>query len=227
MFTGIITDLGTVVSLSSRAATLSSRAKPRDLVAGKNSGVRLTIRAPKTAQRLRLGSSVAINGVCTTVEERSPLSSRASSPREDPPLEERDLAATFTVRLMPVTLKLTTLGSLKPGDRVNLEPSLKVGDELGGHFVMGHVDGVGIINKIQKITNYQLLITSPGALTRFIVARGSLAVDGVSLTVVARRANVCTVSLVDYTMKHTTLGALREGDRVNIEIDPLARYAKH
>ncbi len=201
MFSGIVQEVGTIVSSS------LSQAKSRDL-----GSVTLTIRSQKISRRLKLGSSIAVNGVCTTVEEITPsMSSRAKS---------RDLA--FTVRLMPITLKLTTLGALRKGDRVNIEPSLRVGDELGGHFVMGHVDGIA---KISRITDYGLRITVPRSLIRFITPRGSIAVDGVSLTVAACHGNVFTISLVDYTLKHTTLGNKKIGDRVNIEIDPLARYA--
>ncbi len=128
---------------------------------------------------------------------------------------------------MPVTRELTTLGTLKVGDRVNLEPPLRVGDELGGHFVMGHVDGQGSIKNILRAKSRStsvIAIKIPKALTRYIVPRGAIAIDGISLTVVARRGNVFTVSLVDYTLRHTTLGQKKVGDKVNIEIDSLARY---
>jgi len=201
VFTGIVQELGTV-----RGARITAH------------GGELTIVAPRTIRKLTLGSSVAIDGVCTTIGKIQIQKSKIQN-------SQRNSRTVFRVRLMPVTLKLTTLGSLKAGDRVNLEPSLRVGDELGGHFVMGHVDATAAITGVTKITNYQLQITVPRSLTRFIVARGAIAVDGVSLTVVKRVGTVFTVSLVDYTLKHTILGSKKVGDHVNIEVDPLARYA--
>lgn len=152
------------------------------------------------------GSSVLVSGVCLTVSR----------------VREKELA----FDIMPETLRKTTLSELKPGDTVNLESSLRVGDELGGHFVYGHVDGVGDILSSEKERDaMRVTIRPPQELLRFLAPRGSVAIDGVSLTIARMDADSIMVSLVPYTLSHTTLGRLAVGDRVNIECDMLAKYA--
>lgn len=144
-----------------------------------------------------LGDSVAVNGVCLTVAQR-PL--------------------TFDV--VAETLAKTTLGALKPGDPVNLESPLAAGAEIGGHFVQGHVDGVGVV----EATGDFLRVRLDPALARYVASKGSIAIDGVSLTVVDADDRGFSVALIPFTREHTTLGARKPGDRVNIETDVLAKY---
>ncbi|MBI5152080.1 riboflavin synthase, partial [Candidatus Peregrinibacteria bacterium] len=127
----------------------------------------------------------------------------------------------FDVDLMPETLKRTNLAMLKVGDKINLEPSLRLNDELGGHFVLGHIDGIGLVKSIK---NNELWITAPAELRKFIAFKGCIAVNGVSLTVSSARGKVFKVSLIPYTLRHTNLGALQPGAKVNLEIDMVARY---
>lgn len=157
------------------------------------------------------GSSVAVNGVCLTVAECYMLH-----------------ATCYMFQVMPGTLKVTTLGSLETGDLVNLEPALKYGDELGGHLVLGHVDGVGKITARKKLGNSVVLtIFHSRELGKYIVYKGSIAVEGVSLTIMEHgaRSFMFHVSLTPYTLKHTTLGNKKVGGRVNLEVDVLARYS--
>lgn len=148
------------------------------------------------------GSSIAINGACLTLIA----------------IEGR--VGVFDVVLE--TLERTNLKDLHPGDRVNLERSLKLGDRLEGHFVLGHIDGLAVVTEIAE----RSLFSVPEQLTPFIVEKGSIALDGVSLTVVSIEANLLTVALIPYTLEHTTLGLRRPGDKVNMEVDILARYVQ-
>lgn len=181
MFTGIIKDLGIVVSL-------------------KKSGVNCVLRV-RSNLRPTISASISINGVCTTVIKKS--------------------GADFEIDLMSETLKRTNLATLKPNDKVNLEPSLRLNDELGGHFVLGHIDGIGIIKSIK---NNELWITASAELRKFIAFKGCIAINGVSLTISGVQGNDLKVSLIPYTLKHTNLGSLRKNDKVNLEIDMIARY---
>lgn len=151
----------------------------------------------KKIRTVKKGSSVSVDGVCLTVAGK------------------KGNSVMFDV--MKETVRKTTLAQKKKGDRVNIERALKVGDELSGHFVFGHVDGIG------QVTEGLLTIKPPRELMKYIVPQGSVAIDGVSLTVARVRKESFTVSLVDYTLKHTTLGTLKKGDMVNIEIDMLAK----
>lgn len=165
----------------------------------------MIVEIPRLAARR--GDSLAINGVCLTVAVRS-----------------RSL---FTFDLLAETLRSTTFGSHRPGDRVNVEPALKVGDPLGGHLVLGHVDGVGrVVARRSSPSGLALTMRAPLGIRRYLAPKGAIAVDGVSLTVGPRIARGrFTVHLIPETVAQTTLGARRPGDSVNLEVDPIARYA--
>ncbi len=187
MFTGIIAEVGKVEAVR------------------QEKGLRLLVAAPKLAPALRPGDSVAVNGVCLTVE--------------------RLAGSTFHATVQPQTARQSNLDRLTPGAAVNLEPALRLGDQLGGHLVAGHVDGVGVVAKVAREGESILLtIRPPAELMRYVAPRGSISIDGVSLTVAAVGPGDFTVSLVRYTLEQTTLAARRPGDRVNLEADLLARY---
>jgi riboflavin synthase len=166
---------------------------------------RLTVQAPMVHEGTRLGDSVAINGCCLTVVA----------------LEGDRL----TFEAVPETLARTNLGELRPGDRVNLERPLAVGARLGGHFVQGHIDGVGTILAVQPEENAVVFeIGAPPELRRYIVQKGSVTVDGVSLTVAEVRPESFTVWTIPHTREITTFGHRKVGDRVNLECDLLGKY---
>jgi riboflavin synthase len=167
-------------------------------------GFRLRIRSPFVAE-LTLGDSVAVNGVCLTVTR----------------LESGDMYADIG----PETVRVTTLGSLAPGNRVNLERPLRVDSRLGGHFVQGHVDAIGVIESLRQDADFHWLTVSfPAHLAPFIVHKGSIAVDGISLTVATLASDRFDVQVVPFTMVHTNLSAARIGDRVNLECDMVGKY---
>lgn len=169
-------------------------------------GARLRIRA-ELAAALRAGDSVAVSGACLTVAALG----------DDG----------FEADVMPQTLELTTLGRLGPGDRVNLEPALRAGEPLGGHIVQGHVDGTGEVASVAADgIARRLALDLPAALRGYAVERGSVTIDGVSLTVAAVVDGGLEVALIPETLERTTLGLLSEGDPVNLEMDVLARYAE-
>ena len=170
-------------------------------------GARLTLATRRPLPRLALGESIAVNGACLTVV----------APR----------GRRFSVDVSPETLRRTTLGSLAPGAPVNLERALRMGDRLGGHIVLGHVDGVGRVRTIRPEGKWLLYrFTAPPALAPYLVEKGSIAVDGVSLTVFACRGSTFTVALIPHTLAVTTLGSLAPGDPVNVEVDVLAKYVE-
>jgi riboflavin synthase len=169
-------------------------------------GARLRVRA-ELAGELPDGGSVAVAGVCLTVAGRGD--------------------GAFEADVMNQTLSLTTLGDLDEGARVNLEAALRAGDPLGGHLVQGHVDGTGSVTSIAEDGLARRLgVLVPEELRRYIAERGSVAIDGVSLTVAGIAADGLEVSLIPETLERTTLGDLSEGDRVNLEVDVVARYAE-
>ena len=156
---------------------------------------------------MRIGDSICVQGCCLTVVQ----------------FQER----AFVADVSRETLSLTTLGALGPGSRVNLEPSLRVGDPLGGHLVSGHVDGVGQVVGIREdARSSRIEMTVPVPLARYIARKGSVEVDGVSLTVNEVRDDLFGVNLIPHTQQVTTLGVLAVGTRVNIEVDQMARYAE-
>jgi len=154
---------------------------------------------------LAIGASVSHNGVCLTVITKDKNS--------------------FTVQVSAETLSCTSLGTLKEGSRINLERALKVGDELGGHFVSGHVDGLATLKtKEQDADSFILCLSAPVPLSRFIAEKGSVTLDGISLTVNKVAGNDFWVNIIPHTMEQTTLGERKVGDTLNIEVDIIARY---
>ena len=165
----------------------------------------LEIAEPRLAPELSLGDSVAVNGVCLTVVAVE--------------LE------TFCFDAGPETLSLTNLGQLVPGSRVNLERALRVGDRLGGHIVQGHVDGVGQLALREQVGEWETLwFSCPAELTRQMVRKGSIAVDGISLTLVSVTADTFSIALIPHTLAVTTLGLKAPGESVNLETDLFAKY---
>lgn len=186
MFTGIIEEIGRVISAQS----------------GK-----LVIAAGGVLQEMELGGSIAVNGVCLTV-----TSFKTNS---------------FSVDIMSETLKRSNLGLLSAGDSVNLERPLALGGRLGGHLVQGHVDATARVASVRWDGEAMLIrFEAPPEVMGYVVEKGFLAVDGVSLTVVTKEASSFQTSIVDYTRQHTTLGERRVGDSVNLEIDIIAKYVE-
>jgi riboflavin synthase len=168
---------------------------------------RLTVRGPTVTVDAAKGDSIAVNGVCLTVTG------------------VRD--GTFHADVMAETLARSSLGPLHPGDPVNLERPLTPTGRLGGHLVQGHVDGTGEILQRIPAEHWELIrISLPAGLARYVVEKGSIAVDGVSLTVVAAADEEFTVGLIPTTLDRTTLGSKRPGERVNLEVDVLAKYVE-
>ncbi|NQT61312.1 MAG: riboflavin synthase [Bacteroidetes bacterium] len=167
----------------------------------------ITIEAATTLNDLNPGDSIAVNGVCQTVTTI--------------------FKNLFTVDTLAVSLKKTTLGDLKPGSPVNLERALTLTTRMGGHIVQGHVDGVGSITKLKRNQkNIFMEILLPQTLSRYCVAEGSLAVDGISLTIAEIRGSHVTVNVIPTTWDDTVLKYRKHGDRVNLEVDILARYVE-
>ena len=165
----------------------------------------LTIAVENFTDNLAIGASIACNGVCLTVIEKANKS--------------------FTVQASNETLALTTVANWQIGTKINLERALKVGDELGGHFVSGHVDGIAtLIAKEQIADSYKLDFSVPADLSKFIVKKGSVTLNGVSLTVNEGEGNNCSVNIIPHTLSETNLGDCQIGDKINLEIDIIARY---
>jgi riboflavin synthase len=169
-------------------------------------GVRLTV-SSALAGELAEGDSVAVNGVCLTAAEVD--------------------GSSFSADVMNETLKLSSLSEVAPGAPVNLELPLRAGDRLGGHMVQGHVDGVGtIVEIVEDGFARRVTIAAPTELTRYVVRKGSIAVDGISLTVAALDDRSFTVSLIPETLERTNLGSAAPGVTVNLEVDVLAKYVE-
>jgi riboflavin synthase alpha subunit len=176
-------------------------------VEGGADGVRLEVEAPTTARHTAVGDSVSIDGCCLTATAVA------------------DGRIAFDA--VPETLGRTALGALRSGDEVNLEPALRAGEPLGGHYVQGHVDGVGRIRSVDpEGDGIRLWIEAPAPLLRYCVEKGSVAVQGVSLTIAALADDAFAVALVPHTLAETTLGALGPGAQVNLEADVLAKYVE-
>ena len=170
---------------------------------------RFTIRCGYPAAGIAIGASIACDGACLTATDVAPEGS----------------GAVFTVDVSNETLSRTTLGDWQPGRRINLERALKAGDELGGHIVAGHVDGVGRIVDMQPDGNSRrFTVETPLELARYIAPKGSVSLDGISLTVNEVGKDRFGINIVPHTLTHTTLGAKKPGDRVNLEADVFARY---
>ena len=168
---------------------------------------RIACRRP--AEEIAIGASIACSGVCLTVTETGREAGRSW----------------FEVAVSAATLACTTAGEWRPGTRLNLEPALRVGDELGGHIVTGHVDGVGeVLAIVPEGQSHRVRIRAPSALARFIAPKGSIAVDGISLTVNAVEGSEFTLNIIPHTWRATTMSGVAPGSRVNLEIDVLARY---
>jgi len=176
-------------------------------VEGAGGGVRLVVEAPETAASSTVGDSVSVNGVCLTA------------------VDVADGRVAFDA--VPETLGRTTLGAATAGTEVNVEPALRAGEPLGGHYVQGHVDGVGSVRTIAREgEGLRVTIEAPRDLLRYCVVKGSVAVDGVSLTVALLEDAAFAIALVPHTLEVTTLGTLAIGDRVNLEVDVLAKYVE-
>ncbi|MBI3586822.1 MAG: riboflavin synthase [Ignavibacteriales bacterium] len=188
MFTGLIEEIGTIERLEK-----------------KRGGVVVTIRAKKTSRGLKVGESIAINGVCLTAIARKKNK--------------------FNIQAVEETLRKTNLGSLREGDSTNLERALLPNERLGGHFVLGHVDGIGTIERVlARKSSWMFWIKVPKRFARYLIPVGSVAVNGVSLTVASLRGQTFGVSIIPHTMDVTTFRNLKKGDRVNIEFDVLGKY---
>jgi len=169
--------------------------------------VRLTVRGPHVMTDTGLGDSISVNGCCLTVAERD--------------------GETFTADVMRETLDKTSLGVLEPGSRVNLERAVTATTRLGGHIVQGHVDAAGELIGRTPSEHWEVVeISLPRELSRYLVDKGSVTVDGISLTVVEVRADSFTVSLIPETLARTTLGFKQSGDLVNLEVDVIAKYVE-
>lgn len=191
MFTGIITDVGTVELVSKRGDTT------------------FKIKTAYDPSQLQIGASIACSGPCLTVI------AKGGQPGD----------AWFSVEVSAETMSKTTLGEWVPGQRVNLERSLKVGDEIGGHIVSGHVDGVGEVLSVEpEGDSTRITIKAPKALAKYIAPKGSISIDGTSLTVNDVKGAVFGINIIPHTSKETTWGSVKPGKFVNIEIDMLARY---
>lgn len=197
MFTGLVQAIGRI-----------------DRVSPLERGADLLIRPVGWVHRAAVGESISVSGVCLTV---------ADEPRPDGPGD-----AVLRFEVVRPTLDRTTLGLLRPGDEVNLEHACRPDTLLGGHLVQGHIDGVGVVRGVKgEAGDYRLTVAPPADLLPFIVPRGSIALDGVSLTIAEVGPDVFEVALVPTTLEKTTLGRLRPGWRVNIETDIIARTVVH
>jgi len=170
-------------------------------------GLRITVHAPKSASELKVNDSVSVNGVCQTV------------------IECNDTR--FTVEAVEETLSKTTLANLRDGSLVNLELPLRLDDRIGGHLVQGHVDGIGTVASVHELLNSWLVtIDVPQEFLRYVIPVGSIAIDGVSLTIASLRQSQITVSLIPHTLEETTFKSLRAGSKVNLEFDLIGKYVE-
>ncbi len=202
MFTGLVSDIGTVVAAEGEADRLR----------------RYVIECGYEASSILTGASIACAGVCLTAVDI---------------MAQPDGRTRFTVETAAETLARTLVGQWQVGTRINLERSLRVGDELGGHLVTGHVDGVAMVESVESVTDAagswgpttRYVIRAPGGVSKFIAEKGSVSLDGVSLTVNSVAGDVFSVLLIPHTSNVTTLGCVAAGTRLHIEIDLMARYA--
>jgi riboflavin synthase len=191
LFTGIVEGVGKVLDIKQNTKNRSA--------------IQMTVDLGKNSKGLKLGQSVALNGVCLTVTKID--------------------KSKCNFEMIEETIKKTDLGNLKVGEIVNVERSLKVGERLEGHFVLGHVDGVGTITKIEKKPKeVQIWFEVPKNLARFVVQKGSIAIDGISLTVVDVKKNIASVCLIPHTIDVTNFSTRKIGDKINIETDILGKY---
>lgn len=187
MFTGIVTDIGTVESVNKKGDT------------------RMVIRTVFDTNTMLLGSSIACSGACMTVVDKGD--------------------GWFSIDVSGESLSRTTMGNWQQGDKVNLERPLRMGDELGGHMLTGHVDGLAVVDKILPVgDSHKLVLAVPKELQYLVAEKGSVALDGVSLTVNGVEGNFFWVNIIPHTWEQTTLGLLGEGNTLNMEVDVMARY---
>lgn len=188
MFTGLIQEVARVEGVDRREGIL-----------------RLTLRAPMTTEKIKIGDSVAVNGCClTAVELKAPL---------------------VSFEAVPETLQRTALGQLKTGNPINLELPLTLGEGLGGHYVQGHVDGTAeVLSLIPEGEGKRLKVRLPNGLVKYVVEKGSIALDGISLTVAAIRGDEMEAALIPHTLENTNLKSIKPGDRVHVEADMLAKH---
>lgn len=190
MFTGLIQDTGTIVSITPN-----------------REGQEFVIKT-NLATDIKVDDSVATNGVCLTATQVD--------------------AQSFRCQAVPMTLQKSNLGALKVGESVNLELSLRAADRLGGHMVQGHVNGVGSISDIKIIgKTWEFVITFPGELRKYMITEGSIAVDGISLTLAGLTETTLTLAIIPHTLEKTTLGSKKIGDQVNLEVDMVAKYIEN
>jgi riboflavin synthase len=202
MFTGLVEHVGTIesIELCDVGGLPDSNGTRADQI-----GARLRVNAGPLLEGLATSGSIAVNGCCLTAVDIS--------------------EGTFAADLSGETLRRTSLGEMKPGTRVNLERPLTAMKELGGHFVQGHVDGVGRVARFDpEGANWWFGVQVPGDLGRYIAMKGSIALDGISLTVAGWRDGIVDTAIIPYTYVHTNLSSLKVGDAVNIECDILAKY---
>jgi riboflavin synthase len=194
MFTGIVTDIGEIVSVEEHG-----------------SARRIAIACNYPLASIQIGASIANGGICLTVTTLAPGADRDT---------------VFTVDASAETIARTTLGAWAPGGRVNLERALRIGDELGGHIVSGHVDGIAeVLSREDSDGTARFVLRAPTPLARFIAEKGSVALDGTSLTVNKVEGDIFSVMMIPHTLAVTTWGAAKPGHHANIEIDTMARYA--
>jgi len=189
LFTGIITDIGTIISIE------------------KHGDIRAIIKTSFNLDDVAIGASIACSGVCLTVVEKSPIE------------------ASFAVDISLETISRTNIGNWQEGSKINLERAMCLGDEFGGHIVSGHVDGLAVLEDIKIIDGSRSMsFSAPNNLAMFIAEKGSVTLDGVSLTVNEVDGNSFKVNIIPHTLENTTLSELLPGSKVNLEIDMLARY---
>jgi riboflavin synthase len=188
LFTGLIQEVARVEGVDRREGIL-----------------RLTLRAPLTTEKIKIGDSVAVNGCClTAVELKAPL---------------------VSFEAVPETLQRTALGQLKTGNPINLELPLTLGEGLGGHYVQGHVDGTAeVLSLIPEGEGKRLKVRLPNGLVKYVVEKGSIALDGISLTVAAIRGDEMEAALIPHTLENTNLKSIKPGDRLHVEADMLAKH---
>lgn len=187
MFTGIVTDIGTIESVN------------------KHGDTRMVIRTAFDTNTMLMGSSIACSGACMTVVDKGD--------------------GWFSIDVSGESLSRTTMGNWQQGDKVNLERPLRMGDELGGHMLTGHVDGLAVVDKILPVgDSHKLVLAVPKELQYLVAEKGSVALDGVSLTVNGVEGNFFWVNIIPHTWEQTTLGLLGEGNTLNMEVDVMARY---
>jgi len=192
MFTGLIEEIGHVQHVTSKGEAMV-----------------LTIRAQKVLEQVKLGDSIAVNGVCLTVTSFN--------------------GSSFSADIMPETYRRSSLSSLKTGSTVNLERAMQLGDRLGGHIVQGHVDGLSVLTATYEDANavvYELELQDKEQL-RYIIPKGSIAIDGISLTVVKVKDTKVSVSIIPHTLAETALQYRKPGDLINIECDMIGKYVEH